>query len=189
MPRFNLDSPKSIQNVCDLNDLDNWLQQEIAVIPEAHVQQVLKLILADIDQWVRWPKAATLLWQGCTRTDYHKYTNEIKAIAKKANILLDSRANGPAVAAFLLAGGARPQRFGSHNAWSIHHIYDGKFPYPFKNNTLHAVKHGDHFTNSAGLVAVHPISDAICNEIPFFAWYLRAKSFQKFSYDPDGVFI
>jgi len=40
----------------------------------------------------------------------------------------------------------------------------------------------------AGLVAAHPIADAICDEIPFFSWLLRAHSFLRFGYDPDGVF-
>ena len=54
--------------------------------------------------------------------------------------------------------------------------------------TLHAAKAGDHFTQSAGLVAVHPIADALCDEFPFFAWRLRVESFNRHGYDPDRVF-
>ncbi len=43
-------------------------------------------------------------------------------------------------------------------------------------------------TQSAGLVAIHPIADAMADEFACFAWLLRAKAFEKFHYDPDGVF-
>jgi hypothetical protein len=75
------------------------------------------------------------------------------------------------------SGGIRPSRFGSNNAWSIHHIYSGKFPYIGKYDTLHASHDGRHFTQSAGLVAIHPIADQLADEYPFFSWYLRAISF------------
>jgi hypothetical protein len=101
---------------------------------------------------------------------------------------LDTRANGPAVVAFQIAGGTRPGRFGSFNAWSIHHVYSGKFPYIGRTNRTHAIKEGRHFTQSAGLIATHPVADALCDEFPFFAWLLRAESFRRFGYDPDGVF-
>jgi hypothetical protein len=97
-------------------------------------------------------------------------------------------ATGPAIAAFLYAGGERPCRVGSRNCWSIHHLYSGKFPYVGRTETLHAVKHGDHFTNSAGLIAAHPVLDAMCDEYPCIAWYLRARAFERFGYDPDQVF-
>jgi hypothetical protein len=103
-------------------------------------------------------------------------------------ISLDPRINGPAVAAYLLADGVRPHRLGSKNSWSVHHIYSGKFPYPGKERTMHAAHDGRHCTQSAGLVAVHPIADQACDEYPAFAWLLRAMAFQKFSYDPDEVF-
>jgi len=45
-----------------------------------------------------------------------------------------------------------------------------------------------HFSQSAGLIAVHPIADGLADEFPFFAWLLRAESFNRFGYDPDGVF-
>jgi len=38
------------------------------------------------------------------------------------------------------------------------------------------------------LIATHPVADALCDEFPFFAWLLRAESFRRFGYDPDGVF-
>lgn len=44
------------------------------------------------------------------------------------------------------------------------------------------------FTQSAGLVAIHPIADALADEFAIFAWRLRAESFLRFGYDPEGVF-
>jgi hypothetical protein len=70
----------------------------------------------------------------------------------------------------------------------VHHLYSGKFSYLGKDHSLQAVKDGNHFTQSAGLIAVHPIADQMCDEFPMFTWYLRAMSFKKFGYDPDGVF-
>lgn len=101
---------------------------------------------------------------------------------------LDARPNGPAIAAFLLAKGARPTRFGSSNAWSIHRRYSGNFPYRVGEATLHAQKACYHFTQSAGLVAAHPVADALVDEFPFFDWLLRAEAFRRFGYDPDHVF-
>lgn len=70
----------------------------------------------------------------------------------------------------------------------MHHIYSGKFPYGAGRQTLHAAKHELHFTQSAGLVAVHPVADALCDELPCFSWLLRGMAFERFRYDPDSVF-
>jgi hypothetical protein len=45
-----------------------------------------------------------------------------------------------------------------------------------------------HFTQSAGLVAIHPIADALADEFGVFAWRLRAEAFLRFGHDPEGVF-
>jgi len=106
--------------------------------------------------------------------------------AERLNVTLDSRPNGPARASFEFAGGEPPERVGSTNDWTAHHLYSGKFPYLGRPITTHAVKLGNHFTQSAGVITAHPIADALCDEYPFFAWLLRALSYQKFGY--DGVF-
>jgi len=41
---------------------------------------------------------------------------------------------------------------------------------------------------SAGVVAVHPVADALVDEFPLFTWLLWARAYQKFGYDPDGAF-
>jgi hypothetical protein len=37
-------------------------------------------------------------------------------------------------------------------------------------------------------VAIHPIADALFDEFPVFAWFLRAHAYLRFGYDPDRVF-
>jgi len=90
--------------------------------------------------------------------------------------------------AFLLGGGTRPPCQESRKRWSIHHIYDGKFPFQGSDRTVHAIKDPDLFTHSAGLVAVHPIADALADEVPYFAWLLRLEAYTLFQFDPDRVF-
>jgi len=50
------------------------------------------------------------------------------------------------------------------------------------------VKDWKHFTQSAGLVAIHPIAEALKDEYFYFAWMLRHEAFLRFDYDPDTVF-
>lgn len=192
--RYNLASPNGIVEPCVLSDLLGWLARELTQVPE-NEKNVLERVAVQIDALVRWPKEAVLLWPGCDRiapsgkkNRYHSYPAHIRQLAKAAGVVLDTRPNGPAIASFQLAGGERPVRFGSSNRWSIHHLYSGKFPYCGRQRTTHAAKLGIHFTQSAGLIAAHPIADALADEYPFFAWLLRARTFNSFGYDPDGVF-
>jgi hypothetical protein len=193
---YNLDSPNALLEPCDLSDLQSWFARERGQVKDAHVRSIVESVGDNLESFVQWPRRALLLLKGCTRVAiegkrqrYHKYPRRVAELAKNRGVLLDTRANGPAIAAYLIAGGYRPPRFGSRNAWSIHHLYSGKFCYYGRDNdTVHATKLAKHFTQSAGLVAMHPIADAIGDEFPFFAWMLRAMAFQKFGYDPDGVF-
>ena len=139
-------------------------------------------------EFVQRPAEARLLWEGCVRVKYHTYPDEIKRELKRQGIALDSRSNGPAIMSFLLARGERPNRADSTKGWSIHHIYNGKFPFIEGGKTLHAVKDGTHFTQSAGLAALHPIAHALADEYFYFVWLLRQESFLRFNYDPDMVF-
>ena len=186
---YNIRSPNHIKCLCDLKNLDAWLKHEIDQMQEDKIRSVIKDICFNMEGFVCWPQKTLLLWEGCDRNSkYHKFPEQIKVKAKSLNIILDRRTNGPAIAAYLFAGGIRPKRYGSTNSWSIHHVYSKKFPYVEKEETLWAVKSGLHFTQSSGLVAIHPIADQMADEYPFFSWFLRAKAFQKFQYDPDGVF-
>jgi len=137
--------------------------------------------------YIRWPARARLLWPGCVRTRYHRIPDRIKEEATSKGVQIDSRSNGPAIMSFLLAGGERPRR-SSGQGWHVDHIYDGKFPWITRSRSLHAVKSGKHFTQAAGLVAVHPIAEALKDEYSHFAWLLRHEAYLRFSYDPDAVF-
>jgi hypothetical protein len=192
---YNLNSPYSIQAPVTLDNVEEWFREESSRLPNGSERQVLVDVAVNVDSFVNMPSRAVLLWRGCNRVPvpparqrYHRYPDELKIIAKHAQVYLDGRPNGPAIAAFLYAGGSRPKRYGSSNAWSIHHLYSGKFPYVDRKDTTHAAKSALHFTQSAGLVAVHPIADALVDEFPPFAWLARARAYLAFGYDPDGVF-
>ncbi len=176
-------------------NLEKWFEEEIGDIEPECLKEIFLKIYHSYDELCQFPKSSLLLIEGCDRQPedgkkmkYHRYPELIKNTAKEKGIGLDSRPNGPAIAAFEFADGIRPQRYGSKNKWHIHHLYSGKFPYFGKSETMHAAKNGLHFTQSAGLVAVHPILDALCDESPAFTWFLRYLSWKKFGYDPDGVF-
>jgi len=188
--RSNLISPNQIKTAVDLDNPLGWFREQLAPFEDAEVRFVALHVAEHLDAFVHFPDRALLLWPGSWRRpkQYHRYPDAMKAAAKQAGIQLDGRFNGPAIAAFLLAGGRRPQRFGSNNAWSVHHVYQGKYPYVGRGTSLHAVKDGKHFTQSAGLVAVHPFADQMADEYPAFAWLLRAEAFRRFGYDPDHVF-
>jgi hypothetical protein len=191
---YNLHSPTTIQSQCTIGDLDTWLESEVSVL-DAEERAIINPLIPNILKMVRFAEFGHLLWPGCDRVPepgarqrIHRYVEPLKSELKAKGIEMDTRSNGPAIAAFLYAGGERPGRVGSRNSWSIHHLYSGKFPYIGRTGTLHAVKHGDHFTNSAGLIAAHPVLDAMSDEYPCIAWYLRARAFERFGYDPDQVF-
>ena len=195
MPRFNLESPNQLSQKCGMEDLIAWALSETNSVAESAPRECIANVCKSLDAFVQWPAKPVLLWNGCDRIApagqrqrIHSFPDTIKRAAKAVKAPLDTRSNGPAIVAFLVSGGIRPKRFGSQNSWSVHHIYSGKFPYPGTSSTLHAAKSCQHFTQSAGLVAVHPIADGMCDEYPFFAWLLRAEAFRRFGYDPDRVF-
>lgn len=178
----------SISHSPDLSNLDEWFRTEVALLNSPTDEAALLLITSDLDSWVKFPVEPILLWPGCNRDQkQHQFPKNLSYKLKKAGVPPYNRANGPALSSYLFAGGERPIRT-DESGWSIHHLYSGKFPHPNKRDTLHAVKNGSHFTMSAGLVAIHPVADAMADEYPCFTWYLRAKAFQLFGYDPDDVF-
>ena len=152
-------------------------------------KKIINEVRSHKKDFVQWPTEAILLWDGCVRVRYHKYPSEIKEKLKSRGIVIDSRSNGPAIMSFLLSGGKRPMRKSNSNEeWHVHHVYDGKFAWTNDRKTLHAVQDGRHFAQSAGLVAIHPIAEALADEYFYFAWLLRYESYLRFNYDPDVVF-
>jgi hypothetical protein len=175
------------------SDFERILRDELAAISAAERNTLLGL-WDNRDDFIKWPRRKLLLWNGETNTRYHTYPRYIVTKLKKANHTPNRLRNGSAIMAYLYAGGMRlPRRVGKQDSkqdWNIHHIYDGRFSFPPNRSgkTLHAVKDGKHFTQAAGLVAIHPIAHACADEYFWFAWQLRRESFRRFKYDPDGVF-
>ncbi len=192
---YNLESPNTLLEPIVASDIERWYLRETAQVKPKSVRHILQHVGRHLSDFVQWPLRAVLMWDGCDRCrpdgkeqKYHRYPEAISTLAKAKQIKLDSRANGPSRAAFMFAGGVRPERYGSTNASTMHHVYSGKFPYIGRTSTTHAVKLPKHFTQSAGMIAAHPVADALCDEYPFFAWRLRFEAFDRFGYDPDGVF-
>jgi hypothetical protein len=165
----------------------DWLE-EMRHRLSADVWPVVHHVWNRRDAFIRWPARGGCWWPGCVRGRFHTYSANQRAELMTAKIRTDPRSNGPAIMSFLLAGGTRPDRDCPGRQWSIHHIYDGKFPAPSRDRTVHAVKEGNLFTDAAGLVAVHPIADALADEVAYFAWLLRREAFKRFKFDPDSVF-
>jgi hypothetical protein len=187
---YNLDSPNTLLESIDPSNIERWYVRETVQVESEAVRHVLHHVASHLPDFVQWPLRAVLLWDGCDRRPptgkkqkYHRYPESISKLAKAQNITLDSRPNGPASAAFAFAGGTRPERFGSTNAWTTHHVYFGKFPYIGRIETTHAVKLRNHLTQSAGVIATHPVADALSDEYPFFAWLLRYEAFRRFGYE------
>ncbi len=148
------------------------------------ILEIRRTVLSNLDEFVKWPKEPLLLWNGCSRDGYHTYPNQILELLRERGIYRRGWSNDPAIHSFLLAGGDRLKRKHKGYGWNIHHLYFGVGV----KKTLHAVKDGKHFTQSAGVVAVHPIADTLCEEDSDFTAVLRDESFKRFGYDPDGIF-
>src|SRR5437660_9299024 len=103
------------------------------------IATIRNVVLSNFDEFVRWPKQALLLWDGCLRDDYHKYPSSILELLKSRGIYKRGWANDPAVHAYLLSGGERSKRKHKDHGWNVHHIYRGG------SGKLHAVKHPRHF--------------------------------------------
>jgi len=87
----------------------NWFEQLRTEIPD-HVVEIVDHVWDRRDFFVRWPQRALFFSPGCIRIDYHRYTPDQLSQLRTARIRTDTRSNGPAIMAFLLAGGERPRR-------------------------------------------------------------------------------
>jgi hypothetical protein len=155
-----------------------------------------KAIWLNQHAYFKWPKKSFVLSSEWTRKrDPHRdnlypYSQEMVGQCEKAGVPADGRSNGPAIVTYLLAGGARPMREDPPTwGWSIHHIYDGKFPAPHqRGGVLNAVNVAGEFTNSCGLVAAHPVADFVAANSRLLAWLLRWEAYRRFKYDPNKIF-
>lgn len=154
----------------------------------SHIAELCDGVWQQKDLFVRWPREGFVFMPGAVRVRHHVYSIEQRKLLRDAAVAADARSNGPAIAAFLLAGGERPARIAPGRAWTIHHIYDGQFPMDPNTSSIRAVVDGRYFTHSAGLVAIHPVADALADEVPYFAWLLRQEAYIRFGFDPDEIF-
>jgi len=85
-----------------------------------------------------------------------------------------------AVSAFRYAGGCKPESPQGADCWQIRHLYslDG---FPLREQKYH-------FTQSADLVAVHPVVQCLMEQYPCIAKTLQARVFCAFQYDPANQF-
>lgn len=169
-----------------------WLQS-MSSSTDLSTQAALALWI-EKDRFFRWPKRSELLWQGVTRDpdghkqDCYSYPKDVLVRLTKAGLPVDGRNNGPAIVAYLLAGGERP-KVGTWG-WPIHHIYDGtEPPRPSKKTVPHAVRDGRYFTHSGGLVAAHPVAHHLAHQSALLKWLLRREAFLRFQFDPMNVFV
>jgi hypothetical protein len=83
------------------------------------------------------------------------------------------------VGAFRYAEGCVPQPPEGAEAWTIRHLYVLDAP---------MVEQKYHFTQSANLVAVHPVVHRLLAQYPCILKTLQARAFATFGYDPANQF-
>lgn len=168
----------------------DWLQKLADSASDAEWTAILS-ICAKPSCFFEWSQVGMLLWPGCTRGDenqQHVYPRELADKLLRLRLSPDPRNNGPAIMAFLAAGGIRPVC--GNEGWHIHHIYDGTGPLDGVPVAVpHAVRDGNLFTHSAGLVAAHPVAHHLAHQSDLLKWLLRREAFLRFGFDPMGVFL
>lgn len=168
----------------------DWMQQMTITVLETEWSAILSTCI-EPNRFFEWPKNVSLLWPGCVRTKedgQHQYPASIKNYLDKLSIEADTRTNGPAIAAFLAAGGTRHSWGGE--GWHIHHIYDRTGAIAgIPTEVPHAVHDGNYFTQSAGLVAAHPVAHHLAHQSDLLKWLLRREAFVRFGFDPMAVFF
>jgi hypothetical protein len=140
-------------------------------------------ILTDPEQFFQWPQLGALFWPGCIRAQRdgeYIFPAELILHLERLKLEPDTRTNGPAINSFQAAGGKRPNW--GNEGWHIHHIFDGTEGSP------HAVRDGNHFTHSAGLVAAHPVAHHLAHYSDLLKWLLWREAFLRFGFDPMRVF-
>ena len=85
-----------------------------------------------------------------------------------------------AVAAFRFAKGYRPEPPKGAEQWCTCHLYSLDVFLPREQRY--------HFTQSANLVAVHPVVQSLMAQYPCIAKTLQARAFCAFRYDPANQF-
>ena len=183
-------------------------------LPELFLLSLCKSLYWE-DVLVRFPQQAKLVWQGLRADgtlaevigDVETPDDALAAINRMAPPHLtvanddprllalveeDGRvenkpwSRNPAFTAFRYAGGHAPQT-PQGEPWVLRLLYSGEQPFVGRTATLTCPEEGNHFTQTAGMVAVHPAIHQLWNTCPAVAHTLRARAFALFGYDPDGV--
>ncbi len=154
----------------------------------AAIRRLAMRVWDERDALVRWPRRSE--WtQGpflrVAKAGKVRYPAEIVALCRGRGVEPDTLENGPATTAFRLAGGEVPY---TGRTWHVHHIYDGGHPIPGWGVTTHAKKHKEYFTHPAGLVAIPPAIHKLASADEWLAWKFRLEAWERFEFDPDGVF-
>jgi hypothetical protein len=66
------------------------------------ILEIRQTVVSHLDEFVKWPKEASLLWNGCSRDGYHTYPSEILNLLRERGIYRRGWSNDPAIHAFLL---------------------------------------------------------------------------------------
>ena len=85
------------------------LQKKFNELPPSE-QKIISEVWNNKNDYIKWPKQSILLIPGLIRpkSGFHKYSPELTRKFKEKGITIDSRTNGPAIMAYLYAGGERP---------------------------------------------------------------------------------
>ena len=195
---------------------DPWILEQADNIAEApdDVRPGLRPLCFSVyyeDTLIRFPKCAVLVWPRCTTNEYNRPgipddpdelpdyvatwvgdlglsgNPRLTQMMEEAGIL----EHPPAAAlrdevAFRVAGGVTPQT-AQGQPWMLRHLYEGLHPFLGKEQTFDSMNDGDHFTQTAGLVAVHPILDYFW-QFGAVVKTARARAYVSFGYDPDRYF-
>lgn len=181
----------------------------------AAVEQMCLMLARDDDPQVasaiRFAERAQLLWRGITRGNRHATAllddanHDAEAVSQLLNHGDPNRAYHPAFAQFLRANGivlegrvfaVVPEevafRFAGGvlpDGWSVRHVYHSPvLRFNGEPTSLCADIDGDHFTQSAGIVALSPEFERDYFDLACVIKMLRLCAWQKFRYDPDHYF-
>ncbi len=92
-----------------------------------------------------------------------------------------------AAAGFRYGGGVVPQAPPEADGWKTRHLYAGA-PALAAGVAFDATRDPNHYTQSAGIVAVHPVVDHLMALHPCMVFTLRWRAFDAFRYDPANYF-
>jgi hypothetical protein len=195
----------------DLNRWEDWTKSQIAqdqLLRCVPIQNMIFELCRELYESSRLASFASrplLLWPRCTPGENldrwpddprdvgltclapqeipESDTERLKsALARVGLTSLESYPVQPDRFAFEFADGRIPE------GWTFHHLYDGQVRFDDRKRTLDAQKHGTHFTQTAGMTAVHPMIEELYPYYPCIPKVLRARAFRAFGYDPDNYF-